>query len=73
LHPRRLNTGRGHARTDRYGPGSGNRRDAWRSRPWPAPYRGTVSKALATAWALLARNGGRERYRRAWVGGRHRR
>jgi len=68
-----MNTASGHARTDRYGPGSGNRRDAWRTRPSPAPYRGSVSRALSTALALLAGNASPERYRRAWTGGRHRR
>jgi hypothetical protein len=68
-----MNADRAHARTDRYGSGSDNRRDAWRTRPSPMPYPGAVSRALATAWGLLAGNASRERYRRAWAGGRHRR
>jgi hypothetical protein len=63
-----MNTDRGHLKADQFGPGSGNRRDAWR--PHPTSTRWAASTALSTAWALMAGNASPERYPRA--GGRHR-
>jgi hypothetical protein len=66
-----MNTDRGRTRTDRFGSGSGNRRNAWRTRPAP-PYRPTASGALTGAWALLAGNASQDRYPRTRAARHHR-
>jgi hypothetical protein len=66
-----MNTDRGHMKTHQYGSGSGNRRDAWRTRRSPTPYRAAASRPMPTASTLLAGNASQQRYPRTRTGSRH--